>query len=210
MLERCKKMSQAIGHRSFYAYGSLNLALAFLRCGDLPSALAEVDQILPELQAMNDMFGYAVGQVYASLAKEQGGQVTEALAGFEQAAATLGKIGALGNVNDAEAGIARCLLVLNDLEAAQRHAAPLWDYLQGQFGGGMEFPLLGYETCADVFAAAGQASLVTCVVEAGHGELMARANRISLLEWRQAFLEQVPEHRRIQARWQQNTETSRD
>jgi tetratricopeptide (TPR) repeat protein len=210
MLERCKKMAQSIGHRSFYAYGSLNLALAFLRCGDLPSALAEVDQILPELQAMNDVFGYAVGQVYASLAKEQGGQVNEALAGFEQAAATLGKIGAPGNVNDAEAGIARCLLVLNDLEAAQRHAAPLWDYLQGQFSGGMEFPLLGYETCADVFAAAGQASLVRRVVEAGHGELMARANRISLLERRQSFLEQVPEHRRIQARWQQNTETSHD
>jgi class 3 adenylate cyclase/tetratricopeptide (TPR) repeat protein len=208
MLQRSMKIARAIGHRSFCAYGGLNLALAYLRCGDLPSALAELDQCLPELQAMNDMFGHAVGQIYAALAKEQGGHVNEALAGFEQAAATLGEIGTRGNVHDAEAGVARCLLALNNLEAAQRYAAPLWDYLQQHANPGMEFPLLAYETCANVFSAADQASLARQVVEAGYSDLMTRASRISLPEWRQSFLEHVPEHRRLQAQWQENIETS--
>jgi class 3 adenylate cyclase/tetratricopeptide (TPR) repeat protein len=209
-LRRCIDMAQTIGHRGFRAYGDLNLALAHLRCGDPSSALAELDQCQPELQAMNDMFGHATGQIYAALAMEQGGKVNEALTGFEQAATTLGEIGTLGNIHDAEAGVARCLLALNNLEAAQRYAAPLWDYLQRQAGAGMEFPLLGYETCADIFAAAGQASLVRRVVEAGYCELMARASRISLPEWRQTFLERVPEHHRIQVRWHENNKTSQE
>ena len=209
-LRRCIDMAQVISHRSFRAYGVLNLALAHLRCGDPPSALADLDQCLPELQAMNDMFGHATGQIYAALAMEQGGQVNEALTGFEQAAVTLGEIGTLGKVQDAEAGVARCLLAMNNPEAAQRYAAPLWDYLQQQVGAGMEFPLLGYETCANVFAAAGQASLARRVIEAGYCELMVRAGRISLPEWRRSFLERIPEHRRIQARWQENNETSQE
>jgi tetratricopeptide (TPR) repeat protein len=209
-LRRCIDLAQAIGHRSFSAYGRLNLALAHLRGDDPPSALVELDQCLPELRAMDDTFGYASGKIYAALAMEQGGRVDEALTGFEQAAAALGEIGTPSNVHDAEAGVARCLLALNNPETAQQYAAPLWDYLQRQAGAGMEFPLLGYETCADVFAAAGQASLAQRVVEAGYRELMARAGRISLPEWRRSFLERVPEHRRIQVRWQKNNVMSQE
>ena len=210
VLRRCIDMAQVISHRSFRAYGDLNLALAHLRNGDPPSGRAELDQCLPELLAMNDMFGHATGQIYAALAMEQDGQVNEALTGFEQAAVTLGEIGMFGKVHDAEAGVARCLLAMNNLEAAQRYAVPLWDYLQQQVGAGMEFPLLGYETCTNVFTAAGQAALARRVIEAGYRELMVQADRISLPEWRKSFLERIPEHRRIQTRWQENNETSQE
>ena len=207
-LRRCNDMAQSIGHLNFCASISLNLALAHLRHDDPTSALAELDQCLPRLQAMDDAFGYAVGQTYAALAKEQAGHITEALADFEHAANRLGEIGTQGYANDAMAGVARCLLALNNLEAAQRCVVPLWDYLQGQTRAGMEFSLLAYETCADVFTATCQEALARRAVEAGYRELMARADRISLPEWRQSFLERIPEHRRIQARWQQDTETS--
>ncbi len=209
-LRRCIEMAQVIGHRRFLVYGQLNLALAYLRHGDLPLVLGELKQCLPELQAMNNVFDYAVGQIYAALAREQTGQVNEALAGFNQAAVTLGEIGAPGNAHDAEAGVARCMLALNDLETAQRYAVPLWDYLQQEAGIGMEFPLLAYETCANVFTATGQPTLAHRVIEAGYNELMARAGRISLMEWRRSYLEQLPEHRRIQIRHQENTHTSRE
>lgn len=209
-LQRCISLARAIGQRSFCAYGGLNLALAYLRCGDPPSALAELDQCLPELQAMNDVFGCAIGQVYTGLARELGGQVEDALAGFEQAAATLGGIGAHGSMLDAKAGAARCLLVLNDKDAARQYAVLLWDYLQQKAGAGMEFPFLGYETCADVFSAAGQAELARIVVEGAYRELMTRTNRISVPEWRRSYLERVPEHCRILARWQENNETSHE
>lgn len=203
-LQRSIDLAQAIGHRSFCAYAGLNLALAFLRSGDPPAALAKLGDCLPELQGMNDTFGYAVGQTYTALVQEQCGQIKEALAGFKQAAASLGDIGTLGNAYDAQAGIARCQLALNDLEAAHRVAIPLWNYLDQQDGVGMEFLLLGYETCADAFSAAGQVDLAQQVIEAGYSELMARASQISLPEWRQSFLEQVPEHYRILVRWQEN------
>jgi hypothetical protein len=72
----------------------------------------------------------------------------------------------------------------------------------------MEFPLLGYETCADVFLAAGLVALTRQVIEAGYRELMERADKISSPEWRQSFLERVPEHHRIQVRWQENMKSN--
>jgi class 3 adenylate cyclase/tetratricopeptide (TPR) repeat protein len=199
-LRRGIQLAQAIGHRSFAAYCRLNLALAVLRGGDPLSALEELEHCLPELQVMNDRFGVAVGQEYAAFAKEQAGQAAAALAGFEQAAAALDAIGASGSLQDARAGAARCRLVLNEIEKARELALPLWDFLQQQAGAGMEFPLRGFETCADVFHASGQQALARQAVESGNGELMARAEKISLPEWRASFLEQVPEHRRLQAR----------
>lgn len=199
-LRRGIELAQAIGHRSFGAYCCLNLALAVLRAGDPLSSLEELDRCLPELQGMNDLFGVAVSQEYAALAREQAGQAALALAGFEEAATALGAIGASGSLQDARAGAARCCLALNKIEKARELALPLWDFLQQKAGAGMEFPLLGYETCADVFSASGVAALARQVVESGHRELMARAEKISLPEWRQSFLEHVPEHRRLQAR----------
>jgi len=199
-LQRGIELAQAIGHRSFCAYSRLNLALAVLRGGDPFSTLEELDRCLPELKVMDDAFGCAVCQKYAALAREQAGQAAEALAGFEQAAAALGAIGAAGSMYDAQAGAARCRLALKDLEKAREFALPLWDFLQQQSGAGMEFPMLGYETCVEVFSASGQAALARQVVESSCRELMARAGKISLPEWRQSFMEQVPEHRRLQAR----------
>ncbi len=206
--KRCIESAPTIGFRRCLAYGGLNLALAHLRRSDPSAALVELEKCLPELLAMNDRFGHATGQLYAALAREQGGQISEALAGFEQAAAILGEVGAPNYAHDAEAGAARCLLALDRLESAQQYAAPVWDYLQQQEGGGMEFPLLAYETCASIFSASGQAALAWQAIEAGHRELMTRADRISLPEWRRSFLEHIPEHCRIQARWQENNETS--
>ncbi len=208
LLQRCIHLAESIGHRSFCAYGSLNLALAQLRSGDSGSSLSVLEQCLPELQAMNDVFGFAVAQTYAGLAREQLGEFNQALVNYEQAAAKLSEIGAIGNVKDAEAGEARCQLRLSNLEAAQQYAAPVWEYLQRRIGAGMEFPMLAYETCAEVYSSAGEEALARSVIEAGYRELMKRADKISLLEWRQSYLEHVPEHHRIQAYWHKYTQTS--
>jgi tetratricopeptide (TPR) repeat protein len=201
-LKRCIIMARAIGHRSFQAYGSLNLALAYIRSGDSPSALAELEQSLAELQAMNDVFGLAVGHTYQALAKEQLGQFTEAKENFDQAATVLREISVPGSAGDAESGLARCLLALNNLEGAEQYAIRLWEFLEKQAGAGMEFPILGYETCANVFSATDKLSHAEQIIEAGYFELMKRAEKISIAEWRKSFLEKVPEHRHIQASWQ--------
>lgn len=204
VLQRGIELAQAIGHRTFYAYSCLNLALAVMRGGDPLSALEDLDRCLPELKAMADAFGCGICQEYAGLAREQAGQTAEALAGFEQAAKVLATIGAAGNMHDAQAGVARCHLALGDMEKALEYALPVWDFLQQKSGAGMEFPLLGYETCANVFTASSQTALARQAVEAGCRELMVRAGKISLPEWRRSFLTQVPEHCRLQARCQDN------
>jgi len=207
-LRRGSDMALAIGHLSFRASIGLNLALALLRNNDPTAALAELEQCMPELQAINDAFGIAVGQTYAALAREQAGKIAEALADFEQAASQLREIGAIGYGQSANAGAARCLLRLNNLEAAKQRAAQVWDYLERHAGAGMEFPILGYVTCVDVFTATGEVALARLVVGAGYRELIKRADKISLPEWRHSFLERVPEHRRIQALWQEYIKTN--
>jgi hypothetical protein len=65
----------------------------------------------------------------------------------------------------------------------------------------MEFPVLAYQTCADLFAAVGDAERSQTAIEKGYGELLDRAERIGDEAWRSAFLENVPEHRSIIEKW---------
>ena len=200
LLQRCIKMADSIGHRSFKVYGKLNLGLAYLRGGNPNAALEELNQCLPEFEAMNDAVDHASCQTYTAMARESVGQISDALAGYEQAATRLVEIGTLGYAYDAKAGIARCCMGLKNLESARLQASQLWDYLQeGRIG--MEFPLLGFETCADIFAATGEIGLAKKAIEAGYKLLIERASKISLPEWRKSFMEQVPEHQRIQKHW---------
>ena len=202
LLRQCLQLANEHGMPTFHTYARLNLGLAHLRNGEAVLALGELEQCLPDLRIINDILDYGTGLTYLALALEQDGRLAEALAGFEQAVSTLKEIGTVGNLFDAEAGLTRCLLKLLRLDEAQEHAFPLWDHLREQSGARMEFPVLAYETCADVFAAGGQLRLARRAVAAGYGELLLRAGKISLPEWRRSFLEQVPEHCRIQERWQ--------
>ena len=61
---------------------------------------------------------------------------------------------------------------------------------------------MSYQTCADIFDALGEGEQARAAVEAGHRELMARAEKISDSEWRRAFLNDVPEHRAIVEMWE--------
>lgn len=84
---------------------------------------------------------------------------------------------------------------------ARQYAAELWNaFATGRAKG--EFPMLGYQTCADLFDALGEGEQARAAVEAGHRELMARAEKISDPEWRKAFLGDVPEHSTIVELWE--------
>jgi hypothetical protein len=78
----------------------------------------------------------------------------------------------------------------------------LWNALATGAAKG-EFPLLSYQTCADLFDALGDAEQARAAIEAGYRELMARAKKISDPEWRKAFLNDVPEHRAMVEMWEQ-------
>ena len=104
---------------------------------------------------------------------------------------------------DALAGLARCALAEGQREAARGHVNELWEYLQKHGAHGMEFPIKAYLTCADLFEALGDAPRGRAAAEEGRLELIRRAGKISNTEWRDSFMENVPEHRAIRRRAQQ-------
>ena len=201
-LGRSLDLAQAIGRRSNAAYGALNLALAHLRVGAAEQALALLDQWQPELLAMNDPFGLAYGETYRAMAWEQSGDLGRALAGFTQSAAALLELGNPIYAYDALAGAARCLLKQGLVDQASNQVRAVSDHLTQHGGSGMELPILGCETCVDVLEAAGDLAAAHSILSAGYRQLMARVDKISAPEWRRSFLEAVPEHARLVARWQ--------
>ena len=65
----------------------------------------------------------------------------------------------------------------------------------------MEFPVLAYQTCADLFTAVGELGRCRAAIEKGYHELRNRAEKIGDADWHTSFLENVPEHRRITEMW---------
>jgi predicted ATPase/class 3 adenylate cyclase len=200
-LKRAVELALGIGHRLHAAYGRLNLALAYLRNGDLDRAVDALEASIPALKALHDRFGQAAAQCYTALVREVSGEHARAAECFATAHATLVEIGVQGGAHDAAAGLVRCLLALGRIHEARQEAEALWEHLSDNGPGGMEFPVLAFQTCADLFDSVGDLERSRTAVEQGYRELLDRAEKIGDPAWRYSFLENVPEHRTITARW---------
>jgi hypothetical protein len=104
---------------------------------------------------------------------------------------------------EAQAVVARVALAEGRTDEAQQLARAVWTYLGEHGAEAVEFPALAFVCIADVFSA-GDVSESEAVIEAGYGELMQRAARISSTEWRQSFLENVAGNRAIVERRERN------
>jgi predicted ATPase/class 3 adenylate cyclase len=196
-LEQSLALSQAIGARRERMYNQLNLGLACWRVGDSETARRLLEEAIPELEALGDTFGRASGQSYLGLVLEQSGDVAAAAAAFAEAHGSFDTIGVPGCAADALAGLTRCRMMDGDLPAARASAEALWSHLVACGMGGMEFPLLGYETCVRAFELAGEPELASAVANAGYAALTDQAGKISDPAWRRSFLEDIPEHRAL-------------
>jgi class 3 adenylate cyclase/tetratricopeptide (TPR) repeat protein len=200
VLERSIDVAASIGHRIHRLYGCLNLGLAHVRNQDPGTAKEILSRCARELETLHDRFGQAAVQAYMGLAEELSGDVRQALECFTAARGTLCEIGAPGYASDALAGQVRCELALGHLKEAKVGATDLWRRLSNEGSEGMEFPILAYETCADVFESGGDMERAHLAIERGCGELRTRAKQIGDREWRKAFLENVAEHQRLVVR----------
>jgi tetratricopeptide (TPR) repeat protein len=200
-LEQALRLSESVGTRRGRAYALQNLGLAYWRSGDGRTARRVLEQALSEMIAVGDVLGRAVTIEYLGLVMEQAGDAAGAEKRFADAKDVLTKVGALGFANDALAGLGRCALAQGHLDEARRLAAELWNALGTARAKG-EFPLLSYQTCADLFDALGEAEQARAAIEAGYRELMNRAEKISDPEWRKALLSDVPEHHAIIEMWE--------
>jgi tetratricopeptide (TPR) repeat protein len=202
-MEQSIHRSESIGARHQSAFTRLNLALAYWRLQRIQDARQTLDKVIPELVSAGDAFGQAVGHTYLGLVLEQGGSIETALQQYSEAGQILREMGAIGNLSDALAGLARCTLALGYLPEALQYCEETWEYLQQTSGKGMELPQLAYLTCFKVFNTLGEADKARLALEQGLQDLNENAARINKPGWKQSFLENIPEHRKLREAWKQ-------
>ena len=199
LLERALQTARSLGARSFAAYALLNLGLAEWRLGQPGLARQKLELSLPMLKELGDQRGLAARQFYLGLANEKAGDTSEAAANYEAARAAFKLLDATTQMVEAQAGLARLALQHKDLPQAEKNALEILAYLEQHGPQWFELPLLVYLTCARVFQALGDAPRLQHVLENGRKELQARLDRISDADWRQTFLDAVPENRALMA-----------
>jgi class 3 adenylate cyclase/tetratricopeptide (TPR) repeat protein len=201
-LEQALAVDQALGARRTRAYDLQNLGLVYFRLGDGRGARQVLEESLRELAAVGDEFGRVATLQYLALEYERSGDYAGAVRRYQEAAEGLAKVGAPAFVQEARAGLARSAFGQGQLDEARAQVEALWQYLGAQGAGGMEFPLMAYLTCAELFDGLGEAEKAQAAADAGYRELMGRAEKISNLDWRQTFVEQVPEHHALVELWE--------
>jgi tetratricopeptide (TPR) repeat protein len=202
--EQALAVNQALGARRGRAYNLQNLGLCFLRLGDGRAARAALEESLRELTAVGDEFGRAASLHYLALEYERSGDYGGAARRYHEAAEGFSKVELPDYLHAAQAGLARSAFAQGQLEEARAQVEMVWQYLEKQGAGGMEFPVWAYLTCAELFDGLGEAEEAHAATEAGYHELMARAGKISNPDWRQTFMEQVPEHRELVELWERH------
>ncbi|MGD8806057.1 MAG: AAA family ATPase, partial [Chloroflexota bacterium] len=196
------QVTMTMGAARLSAYNRLNLGLAEIRVRQLDSARREIEEARQALIEVDDRFGIAASHSYLGMALESDGQPEQAAASYEIAEQMMAELSATGYAIDAIAGRGRCALLLDDKAQAGQLASDVWAYLRQSGPGGLEFPMLAYESCALVFESTDDSAAHQAIVEASYGELMKRAQQISDETWRDSYLHNVPEHRALIERWE--------
>lgn len=200
-LEQSLELGQSIGAERSNAYNRLNLGLAYCRLGSLQAANQILQQSLAQLRQLGDEYGGAISLAYLGLNLEQFQDWERARRYFEDARQLLNVNNMPAYALEATAGLARCALALGNLTSAQAYTSEVWSYLEQHGVEGMEFPVLAYLTCVQVFAALNISEKSLAALKAGYHELVQRADRISDPAWRLSYLTQVPEHRTLLTLW---------
>ncbi len=200
-LEQSLAVGQSIGAERSNAYNRLNLGLAYCRLGSLQIANQILEQSLTQLRELRDEYGGAISLAYLGLNLEQFQDWERAQRYFEDARQLLNAKNMPAYALEATAGLARCALAVGNLTLAHEYAAQVWSYLEQHGVQGMEFPILAYLTCVQVFQALNLSEKSLAALNVGYQELIQRAERISDPEWRKSYLTEVPEHRTLLALW---------
>ena len=147
-------LSQKIGFNKGIVYSQLNLGLAYLRLGEQLSRQAGVGAGAPGAIGV-DHFGLLWAITYLGWQPKQLANQRLPSERFAEAWQRLDALDMYGNGQDAKAGLARCHLRPAETAQALEHTRRVWEYLMQNGSQALEFPILAYQTCAQVFNAAG-------------------------------------------------------
>ena len=204
MIEQSMQINQSIGARRPLAYDLLNLAGIYWHTGDLRKGRQIIEQASQVISTTQDTRGkifVLTGLGIADLAIDDAPSAARRfMEGREMA--SIHDLPALACENTI--GLAACEVRQGHLEEARKFAYEAWPYLKEHRFYGMGNPGWVYLTCAETFDALGEKEYLQAVLESGHQALMEVANSKTMPAWRQSFLENVPEHRKLMEMWERS------
>lgn len=203
-IEQSLQLAEAIGARRVRAYDLLYLGGAQWLSGDYPAARRILQGALKEMTAAADIFGQALALDAMGYLMEAEGDAAAAGEQFARARDHAAQNNLTATVNEALAGMARSAWAQGDSDLAWEYANRVWEHLREQGAAGLDYPMRVYETCATIFEARGERALARAAVNAGYGELMGMADKISDPKWRESFLTNVRDHRVMVEMWQRS------
>ncbi len=197
-LEEGLRLAQAVGDRATQPDALANLSVLALRQGDALLARRHAQAALEIALAVQSPEFEAIALCALGNAELALGQQAAAKNNFERA---LALAQGLDNASqhDARAGLARALLGLGEVSAAQREVELLLSHLgRPPALEGSRAPLLIRLTCYQVLTRA-QDPRAPVLLQGAHAALQALAASLCDPELRHSFLQNIPEHRAILA-----------
>lgn len=201
-IEQARAICEAFGARRTLAYNLGNLGNIYLDTGDLRKARQLMDQAMLEITPSHDARGKvfmlnSLGTVLLAM-----GDAPGAARRFNEACELASSQELAYSACESAAGLAACALAQGQMDNTSKYAHAAWDYLKEHGIVGMERPGMVYRTCIEVFDALGEAENARAALELGHQALMEVADTINVPEWRQSFLENVPDNRALMEMWE--------
>jgi DNA-binding SARP family transcriptional activator/tetratricopeptide (TPR) repeat protein len=204
VLEEGIVLADAIAERELTTSHKDNLSYALWCIGERKQAIALAEEALHEFQAeLYRPYGEAGCLADLGCYFYDRGNWDKAVGYLAEARHKFTEMSTSTEAMEQQALEARCLLALGRHEEARQLATESWSHLNAHGSIGINFPARMYCSIADTFAEIESPPVSAReVIEAGHRDLMASAEKISDAEWRKSFLENVAENRSIIERWE--------
>ncbi|HBY94995.1 MAG TPA: hypothetical protein DEP84_13725, partial [Chloroflexi bacterium] len=199
--ERARTLFQSLGDRRGEALAAENLGLVLHDLGQDQMARYYCEQALATERLIGDRRGEGYSLNRLGLALEGLGELEAASRAYQEALSLRREIGQAASGVDDLAGLARVALKQGQVDQALAHVEELLDWMATQGVQGIEYPLRIYLTGADVLTAANRPERAAELLSAAHSLLLEQAAHISDEPTQRAFLEKVPLHRQVRARF---------
>ena len=202
LFEQAMAILEAVGSRRNRAFHQINVGETYLQSGDLRKARSLLEGALEQLRLFQDGQGIIFALNQLGLVLLGIGDSSGASRCYNESHQLALEKELLPLACEAAAGLAACAAAQGDFEQARTSVQTAWDYLKNHGWAAMENPATAYRTCAEVFEALGEEASAREVLENGHQALIEKADLIDKPEWRQSFLENVPENRALMEMWE--------
>lgn len=203
VLETALATADALGDRRLQASARRHLGYVHGSSDNITLAVQMEQQALEEMTGTNDAYGEAACLAYLGYFLEASGQLVLAAEHLIRAQEIFGEIGVEADKFEAQATQARVALRQGKHDEARQLTLSVWNYLRENGTEGLSSPAWIYVCIADVLAEISIPDISSeQVIEIGYQDLMQRAEKISDIDWRQSFLENVSENRAIVEMWE--------